>query len=61
VFSSWLVAISSFAIIIFPDLAEIVVPGYFVPIFTFEVAMGFWLLIRGLRPAGGAGTAPAMG
>lgn len=61
VFSSWLVAICSFAIIIFPDLAEIVVPGYFVPIFTFEVAMGFWLLIRGLRPAGGAGTAPAMG
>jgi hypothetical protein len=50
VLSSWLVAACSLAIIVFPDLSERLIPGYFVPIFVFEVAMGSWLLIKGLRP-----------
>ncbi len=52
VFSSLLVATGSFAFIIFPSLAKILLPGYFAPIFVFEVTMGFWLLLKGLRPSG---------
>lgn len=51
VFGSLLVATGSFAFIIFPSVAKILLPGYFVPIFVFEVTMGFWLLLKGLRPS----------
>ncbi len=57
VFSSLLVAICTFAFIIFPDLGDVLIPGCFAPIFIFELAMGFWLLIKGLRPSGIAGPA----
>jgi hypothetical protein len=52
VFASLLVATGSFALIILPSLAKILIPGYFVPIFIFEVTIGFWLLLKGLRPSG---------
>jgi len=52
VFSSLLVATGSFAYIIFPNLSEIFVPGYLAPIVIFEVTMGSWLLLKGLRPSG---------
>jgi hypothetical protein len=52
VFSSLLVAACCFAMIIFPDFANIAMPGCFVPIFIFELTMGFWLLLKGLRPSG---------
>jgi hypothetical protein len=51
VFSSSLVAACSFVIIIFPGFADIATPGFLVPIAIFELTMGFWLLIKGLRPA----------
>jgi hypothetical protein len=49
VFASVVVLICNFAFIIFPDLADSLSPGCFVPIFIFEVAMGFLLLLRGLN------------
>ena len=50
VFSSLLLAASSYAFIVFPELAKTVtVAVYGGPIFIFEATMGFWLLIKGLR------------
>ena len=51
VFGSLLLAAGSFAIIIFPELAKILSLAYMMPLGLFEVAMGFWLLIRGIRPS----------
>ncbi len=59
VFGSLLVATCTFAIIIFPDFANIAIPACFAPIFVFEVTMGFLLLFKGLRPSGAAGPAQA--
>ncbi len=53
VFASLWVGAFAFAFIIFPDLAKIVTIGYYGgPIFFFELTMGFWLLLKGLRPSG---------
>jgi hypothetical protein len=50
-----LVGICTFAFIIFPELRKIVTIGYYAgPIFIFELTMGFWLLLKGLRPSGKA-------
>ena len=52
VFSSLLLAACAFAFIIFPELRRIVTVAFYGgPIFIFELTMGFWLLIKGLRPA----------
>jgi hypothetical protein len=56
VFSSLLLAACAFAFIIFPDLRNIVTIAYYGgPIFIFELTMGFWLLLKGIRPSGIAG------
>ena len=47
--SSLLLAICNFAFIVFPGLAGMVGPGYMAPMGVFEVAMGLWLLLKGLR------------
>jgi hypothetical protein len=52
VFGSLLLAAGSFTFIIFPRLAVILEPSYFAPLGVFEVTMGFWLLLRGLRSPG---------
>jgi hypothetical protein len=49
IFSSLLVAIVTLAIMVFPGLADVAVPVYFVPIFIFEVGLGLWLLVKGIR------------
>jgi len=50
VFSSLLLATCTFAFIVFPELSQVVsVAVYGGPIFLFELAMGFWLLLNGLR------------
>src|SRR5438309_4271371 len=49
IFSSLLVAIVTLAITVFPGLAAVVIPVYFVPIFIFEVGLGLWLLAKGIR------------
>ncbi len=51
VLASFLMGASAFSFIIYPELAKVVsVAIYGGPIFLFELAMGFWLLFRGLRP-----------
>ena len=51
VFSSLVLAVCAYAFIIFPELAKVLSVGiYGGPIFIFELAMGFWLLFKGLRP-----------
>jgi len=43
-----------FIFLIFPNYGETVHPGWFdVPLTIFEIALGFWLLIKGLRPVTG--------
>jgi hypothetical protein len=52
VFGSLLLAAGSFAIIIFPNLATILSLAYMMPLGVFEVTIGFWLLLKRLRPSG---------
>lgn len=53
VFASLLLAVRTFTAIIFPELAEVVTIIYYGgPIFIFEVTMGIWLLLKGIRPSG---------
>jgi hypothetical protein len=49
IFSSLLLATCTLAFVIFPNFADIADPGCYVPIAIFELTMGFWLLIKGLR------------
>jgi hypothetical protein len=49
IFSSLVVAIVTLAIMVFPTLAAVVIPIYFAPIFIFEVALGLWLLVKGIQ------------
>jgi hypothetical protein len=49
VFSSVLVAIATLTFVICPHFTDIADPGCYVPIATFELTMGLWLLIKGLR------------
>jgi len=49
VFSSLLVATCTFASVIFPSFQDITFPVCYLPIAIFELTMGFWLLIKGLR------------
>jgi hypothetical protein len=49
--ASLLMGACALAFIIFPELAKVVpVEIYGGPIFLFELTMGFWLLLKGLRP-----------
>ena len=51
--ASFLMGAFAFSFIIFPGLRKVVpVEAYGSLIFLFELAMGFWLLIKGLRSAG---------
>ncbi len=59
ILSSLVVAIVESAIMVFPTLAAVVKPTYWAPLFIFEIALGFWLLVKGvqaptveLRPSG---------
>jgi hypothetical protein len=49
--ASFLLAAGSFAILLAPGLQTILYPTYMVPMFFFEVGMGIWLLVKGLRPS----------
>ncbi len=52
IFSSLLVATSTFASVIFPDFQDMSFPASYIPIAIFELTMGFWLLFKGLPPSG---------
>ena len=47
IFSSLLLLISQFAIIIFPEVEKTIIPACYGPIALDEIALGFWLLIKG--------------
>ncbi len=47
IFASLLLLMSQFAIIIFPDVEKIIIPACYGPIAIDEIALGFWLLIKG--------------
>jgi hypothetical protein len=52
VIASLWVGVCAFTFIIFPAAARVVTVGYYGgPIFFFELAMGFWLLFKGINPA----------
>jgi hypothetical protein len=48
IFSSLLLAIGSLAIIVFPRLGVIGI-SYIIPMGLYEVGLGFWLLIKGIK------------
>ena len=49
IFSSLLLALCTFAFVIFPELAKAITVGYYgAPIFIFEATMGVWLLRKGI-------------
>lgn len=55
--SAWCV-ICAFAFIVFPRFETTVNAYWFdMPLVIFELALGFWLLLKGLRPSGVAGPA----
>lgn len=47
IFSSVLLLISQFVIIIFPEIEKTIIPACYGPIALDEIALGFWLLIKG--------------
>jgi hypothetical protein len=49
IFSSRLVAIVNWVVILFPEAANVVSSAYFIPSFLFEVILGFWLLLKGIE------------
>jgi hypothetical protein len=49
VFASVLAGMSALAFIVFPELTKVVSVAVYAPIFLFELVMGFWLLLKGLR------------
>ncbi len=51
IFSSLLLLMSQFAIIVFPDIEKIIIPASFAPIVTDEIALGFWLLFKRVNVA----------
>ena len=51
IFSYVVMLIGTFAIIIFPDLANTLDPVYYIPAFIFEVTAGIWLLSKGVSAA----------
>ncbi len=47
--SAW-IGICAFAFIVFPELTKVITIGYYGgPIFLFELTIGLWLLIKGVR------------
>ena len=47
IFASLLLLMSQFAIIIFPKVEKTIIPACYGPIAIDEIALGFWLLIKG--------------
>jgi hypothetical protein len=49
VLGSLLVVVVDLAVMVFPGVMSIAYPSYWGPLFVFEIAMGVWLLVRGIR------------
>jgi hypothetical protein len=48
-FASLVLLLSQFAIIIFPDVENTIIPACYGPIVIDEIALGLWLLIKGVK------------
>lgn len=51
--ASALLALGSLEMIVMPELRTLIYPWYMVPMFFFEVGLGLWLLVKGLKPLHG--------
>ena len=49
IFSSLVVLLGTFAIVLYPYYAAFLQPGFGTPIFFYELILGFWLLIKGVN------------
>jgi len=49
IFSSLLLLISQFTIIIFPEVERTIIPACYGPIAIDEIVLGFWLLLKGMN------------
>jgi hypothetical protein len=49
VFSSLLLAIGSLAVILFPWFADSASMAFMIPMFFYEVPLGLWFLIKGVK------------
>jgi hypothetical protein len=49
IFASMVLAVVTLAVMLFPRLGETIGLTYMAPMFFYEVGLGLWLLIRGLR------------
>lgn len=49
IFSSLVLLLSQFVIIIFPEVERTIIPACYGPIVIDEIALGFWLLIKGVN------------
>jgi hypothetical protein len=49
IFASMVLAVVTLVVMLFPRLGETIGLTYMAPMFFYEVGLGFWLLIRGLR------------
>ncbi|HJQ31843.1 MAG TPA: DUF4386 domain-containing protein [Pyrinomonadaceae bacterium] len=50
VVASFVVGLSAFLFVIHPGLWDVITPWSYVPIFFFELIVGFWLLLKGISP-----------
>ena len=50
VFASFILAGGALTFVLSPTIWAMIFPAYMVPLFFFEVGMGIWLLVKGLRP-----------
>lgn len=49
IFSSLVLAIVTWTIIVFPSLGHVLGLGYMAPMFFYEVGLGLWLLVKGIH------------
>jgi hypothetical protein len=52
IIASALLTVGSFLVIIFPDTRSLVYPYGMVPMFLYEVGLGLWLWIKGVKLPG---------
>lgn len=49
IFASTLFFIGNFAVLIFPEISKIAMPSWYASMFVFEIGLGLWLVIKGVR------------
>jgi len=49
IFASLLLLISQFAIIVFPEVENTIIPACYAPIALDEIALGLWLVLKGVK------------